>query len=270
MPIRLIALDIDATLTSRPTEVSERNRNAIQAAADRGVQVIVATGRGCFATRPIWKLLDLHGPSIQYGGALTVEIDTERVIEQHTLDPKVVQEILIFAAEAGIPAQVYQNDVVIFERMTPAAERYVMRHTLPYQIVPDIRERLFENVPKVLAFSEIERQDEMLERFRARFRGEAEVSRSMPGYIEINCLHVTKGSALESLAGRLGIDRSEVAAVGDNYLDSEMIEWAGVGVCVANGADSVKEQADIVVPACDEDGVAYFIERYVLPQGRLS
>ncbi|MEN6340277.1 MAG: HAD hydrolase family protein, partial [Clostridiaceae bacterium] len=74
----------------------------------------------------------------------------------------------------------------------------------------------------------------------------------------------TNGTALEELARNFSIPRNCVAAIGDNYLDQEMIEWAGVGVCVADGAESVKEMADVVVPTCDEDGVAYFIERFVL------
>ena len=54
------------------------------------------------------------------------------------------------------------------------------------------------------------------------------------------------------------------AAIGDNFLDQEMIEWAGVGACVADGAPEVRAVADFIVPACDEDGVAVFIEQNIL------
>ncbi len=264
MAIKLIALDIDGTLTSIAQEVSLKNRRAIKAAMDAGVIVTIATGRGCIATRPIWKLTDIHGPSIQYGGAMTVDVDTESIITMHELDPELIREVLEFSVEIGLHAQIYVNDVVIFEKPSPFAETYVSRHSLPYEIDPDIRKKTYHNVPKILAFSEVERQDEMLEAYRKRFLGKAQVSRSMPGYIEINCLNTTKGTALAELAGKLNIKQSDVAAVGDNYLDQEMIEWAGTGVCVANGAESVKQIADVVVPDCDDDGVAYFIERYVL------
>ena len=62
----------------------------------------------------------------------------------------------------------------------------------------------------------------------------------------------------------LGIRREEVAAVGDNYLDREMIEWAGLGVCMADGAEAVRAVADLIIPPCDEDGVSYFIEHHIL------
>lgn len=264
MAIQLIALDIDGTLTSKSKEVSPGNIQAIAEAIGAGVRVIVATGRGCFATRPIWRALNLHGPSIQYGGALTVDVDTEKPIKMHAIDPALIHEVLDFSAEIGIHAQIYVDDVVIYEKPSKFADKYVQKHSLPFRIDPDVRKKDFANVPKILAFSEIECQDEMLEAYRNRFRGKAQVSRSLPGYIEINCLNTTKGAALEELAAELGIPRSAVAAVGDNYLDQEMIEWAGTGVCVANGAESVQAVSDIVVPACDEDGVAYFIEHYVL------
>ena len=117
MAIQLIALDIDGTLTSKAQQVSQRNRGAIKAAMDAGVFVTLATGRGCIATRPIWRLLEIHGPSIQYGGALTVDADTEVPLSMHALDPALIQEILQFAFEVGVHAQIYVNDVVIFEKV---------------------------------------------------------------------------------------------------------------------------------------------------------
>lgn len=264
MAIDLIALDIDGTLTSKPREVSERNKNAIRAAQEAGVFVTLATGRGCISTRPIWRLLFLHGPSIQYGGALTVDIDTESALSMHALDPALIREILDFSAEIGVHAQIYVNDVVIYEKPNALADRYIGRHNLPFKIDPDIRKKTYGNVPKILAFSNLEDQDEKLALYRARFAGKAQVSRSLPGYIEINCLNTTKGTALEELARMLGVPRNRVAAVGDNFLDQEMIEWAGMGACVADGAERVKEIADVVIPTCDEDGVAHFIERFVL------
>ena len=73
MDIKLLALDIDGTLTNRMGEVSEKNRLAVRRAIEAGIHVVVATGRGRIASRPIWKILDLHGPSINYGGAMITE-----------------------------------------------------------------------------------------------------------------------------------------------------------------------------------------------------
>lgn len=264
MTMKLIALDIDGTLTNLPGEVSERNRRAVQAAIDAGVRVVLATGRGCIATKPIWNALSLHGYSIQYGGALTVEIDTGKIVFQHALEQEVIHAVLDYSISIGIHAQIYQNDVVIFEKPSAFASKYIDRHHLPYEIDPDIRKKSYANVPKILAFAEQDREFEVLGLYRDRFKNIAQVSRSNPGYIEINCLGVTKATALKELSSMLGVDRSEVAALGDNYLDQEMIAWAGIGACVADGAEEVKAIANLIIPRCDEDGVAYFIEHYAL------
>ena len=208
--------------------------------------------------------MDLHGPSIQYGGAMTVDIDSGRVIHIHAMEPEVIREVLDFSVSVGIHAQIYVDDVVIFEKPSAFAEKYISRHHLPYEIDPEIRMKSYYNVPKILAFADLDRESEMFAAYRARFAGIAQVSRSNPCYIEINCLGVTKATALEELANSLGIDQSEVAALGDNYLDQEMIEWAGEGVCVADAAPEVKRVANLIVPSCDEDGVAYYIDHYVL------
>lgn len=91
-----------------------------------------------------------------------------------------------------------------------------------------------------------------------------EVSASSPGFIEFNRLGANKGTAAELLASRLGFGRDEVAAAGDNTLDLELVRWAGLGAAVADGNPDVKREADVIIPACAEDGVAYLIENYIL------
>lgn len=263
MEIKLLALDIDGTLTNQKI-ISARNRLAVQRAIDSGVHVVLATGRGRIATRPIWKQLDLHGPSIQYGGAMIADIDTERALVLHEMPPEIIHEVLRFSAEQDVPAQIYVDDAVISDRPSDVARGYVNRHNLPYIIDPDIFTKTYHNVPKVLAFAPLERQDTLFSAYKERFAGIAQVSRSSPGFLEINCLGITKASALEELSSMLGIPREMTAAIGDNFLDQEMIEWAGVGACVADGAPEVQAVADLIVPACDEDGVAEFIEKHVL------
>lgn len=264
MAIKLLALDVDGTLTNQMHTVSPGNIAAIQRAQEAGILVTLATGRGCLATKSIWQQTNLHGASIQYGGAMIVDIDSGRVEKLHSLEPAIIREVLNFAAEQDVPAQIYADETVILERINPFSKGYIDRYNLPFLIDPDIRKKDYYNVPKILAFAGNGREDELFKTFRERFSGVAQVSRSNAVFIEINCLGVTKATALEELSQKFGIDRSEVCAIGDNYLDREMIEWAGLGVCMEDGAEDVKAAADLIVPRCDEDGVAYFIEHYAL------
>lgn len=264
MSIKLIALDIDGTLTSGFRHVGEENRSAICEAQQAGVFVTLATGRGYLGSRPIWEALNVQGPVINYGGALITDTVSERLIRQHTLDAKTVSDALLFAKAQGVHIQLYQGDTVITEVEDGFVRRYTERLNLPKRIDPDIARRTWENVPKMLAYVDPGIEDEMRARFSRHLSGRAGVSKTEPGFIEINSESATKGQALSDLAGILGVQREEVAAIGDSYLDMSMIAWAGDGVCVENGLDAVKEIADRMIPSCDENGVAYYIKHYVL------
>ena len=265
MAIKLIALDIDGTLTGNAENtVSERNREAIRRAQAQGVYVTIATGRACFAARPFWRTLGIEGASIQYGGALTVDTRTDEVLESVTLAPMLVRDLMRFAWENGIPAHLYQNDIIYTACENPYSRAYVQKNGMTLVVDPSVTTRLFDDVPKVLAFAEQSKEPELHARFAERFGGVAHVTRSQLTFVEINDFCATKGKALMRLAKRLGVTREEVAAVGDSFLDIDMLEWAGTGVCVADGVEEAKRAADVIAPPSAEDGVADFIERYVL------
>ena len=263
MDIKLIALDIDGTLTNSAGVISEKNRLAVRRAVESGIYVVLATGRGRIASRPIWRFLDLHGPAINYGGAMITDIGTERALVLHELPPDVIREALNFSHEVGIPAQIYVDETVISEKPSDAARGYVNHHKLAFVVDPDIRKKTFHNVPKVLAFAPLDRSEELFLSYKQRFAGIAQISRSSPGFIEINSLNVTKATALEELSGMLGVSREKIAAMGDNFLDIEMIQWAGLGVCVADGVQQAKDAADLIAPSSDEDAVAWLIDQYI-------
>ena len=264
MDIKLIALDIDGTLTNHAGVISERNRLAVRRAIDAGIHVVLATGRGRIATRPVWRFLELHGPSINYGGAMIADIDTERALVLHEIPPEVIQEVLEFSRQMQVPAQIYLDETVISSSESEAASGYTNRHKLTFVVDPEIGKHTYHNVPKILAFAPVGGENELFAMYRERLAGIAQVSRSSPGFIEINRLEVTKATALSEHGSMLNIRQEQIAAVGDNFLDLEMIQWAGLGASVADAAPEVLSIADLIVPPCGEDGVAVFIEEHVL------
>jgi hydroxymethylpyrimidine pyrophosphatase-like HAD family hydrolase len=82
---------------------------------------------------------------------------------------------------------------------------------------------------------------------------------------------VSKGAALKKLAARLGMEREEVMAIGDNWNDVEMLEWAGQGVIMGNAAAELRAMAKTrgwkQAPSNDEDGVAVVLEAMVAKRG---
>ena len=120
----------------------------------------------------------------------------------------------------------------------------------------------WSNVPKALIITE--RAKELAPMFKKHFERRVHVSESSKGFIEFNQLGANKGSAAELIRKGLNIPIEQTASIGDNTLDYELIEWAGLGAAVENANETVKQAANVIIPACDEDGVAWFIDNYIL------
>ena len=266
--IRLVALDIDGTLTNVPMQLSERTVKAIAGAQERGIFVTIATGRGYFGSRMIAEQMRIDGPMIVYGGALTVDAGTGKTLQSLCLPSDAVRGVLDYAGELRVHAQIYQDDQVISERRTMFFERYCARLNLPNRVEPGLRSWAeYRDVPKVLVITPPEEQQEVRRRFAERFGCVLAVTTSQPGYVEINNPKATKGMALAALAETMGIPVEQVCAVGDSYLDIDMIRWAGLGACVADSVPDVKAVSDLLLPACDDEGVACLLE--ALSRGEL-
>lgn len=262
--IKLLALDIDDTLVYRAGKVSERNLKAIAAAREAGVYVTLATGRGYFGSSRVVKELDLDTYIVNYGGAMINDAKTDLPVFTTELENELVQEIMAMADEMGLHSHLYQGDGIVCSKPHPYANNYVSLLDLPFEVDPELQNKVWKNVPKVLIITEPERVEELLPIFEKHFEGRVCVSASSPGFIEFNRLGANKGSAVAWIAEKLGIAQSEVAAMGDNTLDYEMIEYAGIGAVVENGNEALKAIADVIVPSCTEDGVAHFIETHIL------
>ena len=265
MDIRLVALDIDDTLVDHSSLIPARSLNALRTAQAQGVEIVLATGRGYLGTKAIRQQL---GEGFHYiicfGGALVAEYETGAPKIHRFLAEEDVAACIRIANDLGLHVQIYQGDEVIFQRMTAFAEQYCAYQKLPCRADEHLLRHDLGRVPKVLIYAPPEQEEKYKRLVAERLPKHLHALGSKPGFIEIGDVSVTKGSAVAALAAQLGIDRAQVSAIGDNTLDQDMIEWAGVGCCVANGKDAVKAASDMVIPAQAEEGVAWFIEKYVL------
>ena len=261
---KLLVLDIDDTLTLSSHTIPAENLAAIRRAQAAGIYVTIATGRGYFGSRSIREAIGMDGPVINYGGAVINDARTGKPVFHTSLPPALVQELLCLGRELGVHAHLYQGDTIVYAQENPYAERYYKFLDLPHKVDPDVCEKRWENVPKVLFIAEDDRVQALIPGLLERYAGRAKVSGSKAGFIEFNDANAHKGSAVAWLADHMGIAREEVAVVGDNLLDLEMIQWAGLGAAVANGHPDVLAAADMVIPACGENGVAWFIDNVIL------
>lgn len=264
--IKLLALDVDNTLVGRGVPISENNCRAIAKARACGVRIVIATGRGFQGTRNVREQLHLTDAMINYAGSLVINCATQELLQARYLTEEETRTCIQVADTLGLHVQIYDGDTVIFRKRNEFTFHYIKYLGLPFIENPDFPDGDLSSVPKVLMVTHPDRVQEMVPVVQSMLPNTLSVLTSQPGFLEICSNNATKGEALKWVSQYYGLKREEVAAIGDNTLDLSMIEWAGIGCCVSNGSDLVKSRADRILPSCSEDGVAWFIEREILPQ----
>jgi Cof subfamily protein (haloacid dehalogenase superfamily) len=150
------------------------------------------------------------------------------------------------------------------EQLTEWGRKYEASCAVAARLAEDLSRLVTEGPHKMLAIGDIPEIDSLQGRLEELFGDQLDFTRSKPNYLEILGPGVSKGSALQRLVTRWGIDRSEVIAIGDALNDIEMIIWAGIGVAMENAVAQVKEKADFIAPDNNNHAVAEVIQRFVL------
>jgi len=282
-PVRLVAIDMDGTLLPDfSAVVSERNRRALLEAQQAGIVVAIATGRRQAFTAPLIDDIGLLAdtPLITSNGAVTRSISGERIDFTH-LNPAIARGLcgvlrglgmLVFTLDKATRPDLIVEDLAIAKGRLA---KWVESNRLSIEEVKPIEKALGDDVDLIqgMAAGTI---DEMIEAERllkkCAWAGQFECIRTAyPGndlsILDLLPRGVSKSSALERLALRLGIAQAETMAIGDNWNDETMLDWAGTGVLMGNATDELRALAPgrgwLVGPANSEDGVAIMLERAI-------
>jgi Cof subfamily protein (haloacid dehalogenase superfamily) len=116
---------------------------------------------------------------------------------------------------------------------------------------------------KILCMAEPDDIEKLKRKIKENYCDNLNIYLSKPTYLEIMPKHGTKTSAIEFLCRRFNVKRSEVIAIGDNFNDVNMIEFAGMGIAMGNAPEQVKQLADEITLSNDEDGVAQVLKKYI-------
>lgn len=266
MPVRLLALDLDGTLVADLHTIPARTRAAIQAAAEQGVRVVIATGREYGITRKFVDMLGLTTPIICYQGAWIYDPQTGRSIGNEGLPVDLAHELIDLARARRLMLNLYIDHKAYVENLTEAGRAMFGNLGTPLLEVKDLKAAVITSPVKGLIFHPAQGAGLVVAELKAALNGRLNVFRSLDTLIEITAPRVSKGHALAVLADHYHITRDEVMAIGDHDNDIEMIAWAGLGVAMGSASEGARAAADVIAPPLDQEGAAWAIEHFILQQ----
>ncbi|WPD19232.1 HAD family hydrolase [Thermaerobacter composti] len=267
----LIALDVDGTLLDSRGTLRPRVRDAVRAAVAAGHHVVLATGRRWVATRPFARDLGLRAPCIVHNGAVAVDPLTDQPVWKQPLPTEFVRQAILKARELGVSLFVHDlehphGDRMLYEpgARLPRASWFFEAGRLT-QEVPDLLAWLHVGAVRILVRDRYEGAEAFHHWIKVQW-GDAVRVLTGPDLepdiyaVEVSDAPVCKGWALERLAAHLAIPVERVVAMGDWDNDIEMLQFAGLGVAMANGSPAARAAARRVTVSNDEDGVAVVLE----------
>jgi Cof subfamily protein (haloacid dehalogenase superfamily) len=240
-----------------------RTREAIAAARAAGIHVVLVTGRMFQAVRPYALEAGLDDPVVCYQGAVVAEPVSGRWLRHVPIPLELARETIAAVHEEGFGLNCYVDDELYVAEVTPEARRYADFQHLELHAVGNLLDWLEQPPTKLVVIEDPEVLDDLKQHMIARFDGRLYISKSLPYFLEFASPDVTKAAGLDFVSEHLGFTRERTVAFGDGENDIELVEWAGYGVAVANAHDLVKEVADFICPAVDEEGVAQVLEAFL-------
>ena len=281
LPVRLVAIDMDGTLLPTFSQtVSPRNVEALLSAQQAGITVAIATGRRTAYTAPLLEGLGLRAdmPLITSNGAVTRTLGGDSLDRSH-LQAHVARELCRLLRPYGTLVftfdQVGRGELIL-EDMEQAHQRialWVEANRDAIEVIQPLERGLDDGNDPIqgMVTGGIDKMREAEQALKSnRWSRFCEAVRTeYPGrdlsILDLLPPGVSKGWALQRLAARLGVDRKETMAIGDNWNDVNMLEWAGQAVLMGNAAQELRTMAKLngwkQAPPNDEDGVAVTLER---------
>lgn len=264
---QLIAVDMDGTLLNHNKEISERNKKAIREAKAMGKTVVIATGRPLIGIKRYLEALEMTTEKdyvIAFNGALVQEAKSGRLIAKKTLALDDYKKLYEVSKTLGVHIQALSEHHV----MTPIANQYTdveaNINLIETEVIPveEVSETM--TIVKVMFVDAPEKLDAAVQSLPEWVKETYTIVRSADIFLEFLDKSVDKGAGVAALAKELGLSANEVICVGDAGNDLAMIQYAGLGVAMANAFDEVKEAADYMTSSNEEDGVAEVIEKFML------
>lgn len=266
--IKLVTIDLDGTLFDKNKNISIENLNAINLAKQKGVYIVLATGRPISGVLPTLKKLNLCSDNdyvITYNGAKVFNVKTKEVIASSTISGKTVKELYAESKRLNVNFHAFRaNEELITPKHNPYTDveskiNHIEDHLFDFNKILDDDQFI-----KAMMVDSEENINRIIPMVNQEFKDNFSMVRSSKIFLEFLNKNTHKGHALCKLANFLNIDLKDTMAIGDAGNDIEMIKLSGIGVAMENAFADVKEIADYITTSNENDGVSNAIFKFIL------
>lgn len=288
---KLVAIDLDGTLLNSYGEVSQRTREAIKEATQRGVEVVLASGRPISSVEDLATELEADHYLVSGNGATVYDMHKKSIVYDQFLSKEQILNIVKICEENSIYYNIYTENEVLTKSLNYNTLFYHSENTHKQEekrtninILTDVYDYVLKsNDQKYLKVTVCDQSQIVFGSIIKKLRtiGDIDVldvahmSKKIIKsgteeilveycYTEITNKNVNKWTALEYIMKKENISKEEVIAIGDNVNDKEMIEGAGLGVAMGNSTQNIKEIANEITSTNNEDGVYEIFRKYIL------
>lgn len=277
MIIKVIVLDIDGTLLNTGKIISEKTKQALIAAQEKGIKVILASGRPTTGMLELAEQLEMtkyEGFLVSYNGARVTDCLTKGVLFNQAMSIETGQAILEHLKKFDVIPMIdkedylYVNDVYSGMLDLPDGAFNIIEYearggNFKLSEIDDLAAFATFPINKILIAAQPEYLQKIAPALHAPFDEIVTAAFSAPFYFEFTDKGIDKAKALNTVFPEMGIHSENIIAFGDGHNDRSIIEYAGIGVAMGNAVDALKEIADNVTLSCDEDGIAAGLEKYL-------
>lgn len=270
--IRLLAVDIDGTLTDPNYQVSARNIAALRAAHESGIQVVLATGRRHDYAMPVAREIGVPLLLVSSNGALVRSSEgetfyTDRLPARTAKD--LIQYMGDFRGHAVLTFDREGKGALVLERfedLNRSISRWLELNAPFIEYISPLENALTEDPIQAMYCGKLARMEELERHLKqAGFLAQISVLKTQYDHRDLSILDIlnrdcSKGHALRRWAEIQGISREQIMAIGDNYNDVEMLEFAGLPYVMGNASQDMKQSGWKVTGSNAEHGVAQALE----------
>lgn len=271
MTQRAIVMDIDGTLLNSQKQISDLTREALISAQNKGILLILASGRPTAAMTHYAEILEMnqhHGLLVSYNGSRVVDCQTGETLFNQPIrvqDGKAVLEhlkkfdviVMIENKDYMMVNDVFHNKIVYQGKEINIIEYEARGGQYKLCEKDDLSEFLDYEVNKILIAGDPDYLNENYKEIMKPFDRQLNCMFTAPFYFEFTADGIDKAKALDAVLGPLGVDGDDVIAFGDGHNDMTMLQYCGTGIAMGNAVDDLKAIADEIGLSNDEDGIAH-------------